>query len=66
MLHVLAKTMVRIAIMCRLVGHKRSRRRARRAGETWKSECVYCHTPLLRIGPKNWQVLPVQPELHQH
>ena len=58
--------MVASKIICRIVGHKRSKRAAKRSGETWRSECIFCHTPMLRIAPKNWKVVPVKSGQHQH
>ena len=43
-----------LRIVCRLVGHKRSRRRARPNAGTWRSECIFCATPLVRVRHRVW------------
>ena len=58
--------MLSAEFICRLAGHKRSKRTARRAGETWRSQCIYCHSPMLRISAKNWAIIPARPEQHPH
>ena len=42
-------------ILCTLVGHHRSRRLARPAAGTWRSECYLCGTTMERIGPGQWR-----------
>jgi hypothetical protein len=46
-----------LKLLCALVGHHRSRRRARPASGTWKSHCHLCGTRMQRISPGHW--LPV-------
>jgi hypothetical protein len=47
-------------ILCRFIGHRRSKRWARPTPEGWRSECRRCGESLIRIGPKQW--LPLSPE----
>lgn len=44
--------------LCELTGHSRSKRYARPAGGTWRSECRFCGTPLVRLGPGHWMPIP--------
>jgi hypothetical protein len=41
-------------LICRVVGHRRSIRQARRASGGWVSRCKLCGEPLIRRGPKAW------------
>ena len=41
--------------ICRLFGHQRSIRRARRfSDKEWRSSCRLCGTPRVRLGPGKW------------
>ena len=41
--------------ICRLFGHQRSIRRARRySDKEWRSSCRLCGTPMVRLGPGKW------------
>ena len=42
-------------IICRYLGHKRSKSFARRIDYFWHSECRVCGTPLVRVGPRDWR-----------
>ena len=48
-------------VICHFIGHKRSKRHARRSGETWHSHCVVCQAPLVRVGPGDWKPLQSVP-----
>jgi len=42
-------------LICRIFGHRRSARRARRYGDDdWRSVCKTCGTPMVRTGPGHW------------
>jgi hypothetical protein len=45
-----------MSLYCKLFGHKRSRRKARRDEETqqWRSVCEICGTRLVRESHGNW------------
>jgi len=49
-------------VLCRLFGHRRSRRRARRSGNGWRSRCRLCGTPMIRVAKGVWQVDAKLPE----
>ena len=49
---------VQVQILCQVIGHKRSKRRARVWRESWQSECIVCSERLGRIAPRKW--LPIQ------
>jgi hypothetical protein len=41
--------------ICRIIGHRRSARQARRYGDDdWRSVCKTCGTPMVRMGPGKW------------
>jgi len=42
--------------LCRLLGHRRSRRKARLSGGEWRSLCIYCREPMVRMGPSDWKL----------
>jgi hypothetical protein len=50
-------------ILCNLVGHHRSRRLARPAADTWKSQCHLCGTPMQRISPGYWLPISELPKI---
>ena len=52
-----------LKILCKLVGHHRSRRHARPAAGTWRSECHLCGTPMQRISPGHWQPVSELPTI---
>lgn len=41
-------------ILCLIVGHRHARERAEvQADRHWHSDCVRCHTPLIKV-PEGW------------
>jgi hypothetical protein len=44
-----------MSLICRMIGHRRSIKQARRVAEGWASRCTFCDEPLIRRGPKAWQ-----------
>jgi len=42
-------------LMCRVLGHSRSRR-VWREGAEFHSRCKWCRVALIRTGPKRWEV----------
>ena len=41
--------------ICRIIGHRRSARQARRYGDDdWRSVCKTCGTPMVRTAPGKW------------
>jgi hypothetical protein len=45
---------VMLELLCKLFGHRRSKKDARRVGVIWQSRCVLCHEPLVRLAPGQW------------
>ena len=45
-----------LMILCHVLGHRRSRRKARITGGEWHSLCLFCREPMVRIGPKDWRL----------
>jgi hypothetical protein len=44
-------------LICRLFGHKRSRRDASYDSENgWRSFCQRCHIPMIRVAKGDWRV----------
>ena len=43
-------------ILCHVLGHRRSRRKARLSGGEWHSLCLFCREPMLRVGPGDWRL----------
>jgi hypothetical protein len=41
-------------LVCRLIGHKRSRRDARWIDHRWISYCRHCGALMVRQGPRQW------------
>ena len=42
-------------LICRIIGHRRSARHARRYGDgDWRSVCKTCGTAMVRIAPRRW------------
>ncbi|MEO7240109.1 MAG: hypothetical protein ABIW16_01795 [Sphingomicrobium sp.] len=46
---------IRLPLVCRMVGHRRSRAAARLVGYNWRSDCLFCGTRLVRVGPGVWK-----------
>lgn len=44
-------------LVCLVVGHKRSRKRVRRAVDGLRSRCIYCGAPMVRAGTGEWNPL---------
>ncbi|HVH38201.1 MAG TPA: hypothetical protein VM757_06405 [Sphingomicrobium sp.] len=44
-------------IVCKLLGHHRSRRDARRIDDRWISYCRRCGSLMVRRGPKQWSAV---------
>jgi len=44
-------------IACRLLGHRRSRRDARRIDEQWISYCRWCGSLMVRQAPTQWSAV---------
>ncbi len=40
--------------VCRLIGHRRSKKLARRSQETWESRCWCCGVAMIRVKPGQW------------
>lgn len=51
------------SIFCALLGHRRSRRRARPSLGHWRSRCHLCGTRMQRIAPGRWLPLSELPNL---
>ena len=47
-----------MTLICRLIGHRRSRKRARFLAGGWVSRCRFCDERLIRLGPKQWVIPP--------
>lgn len=45
---------IRIPYLCRIVGHKRDRKRAWFDGMDWRSNCIYCEISMIR-GAHGWR-----------
>jgi hypothetical protein len=45
---------IRIPYLCRIVGHKRDRKRAWFDGMDWRSNCIYCEISMIR-GANGWR-----------
>lgn len=43
-------------LLCKFFGHKRNIHGVRRTGAAWRSACVHCHQPLIRISRGAWQL----------
>ena len=41
-------------ILCRLMGHKRNKRRVTQWRESWQTECMICSTRLIRVRRRHW------------
>jgi hypothetical protein len=44
-------------LLCKLLGHRRSRRDARRIDRQWISYCRRCGSLMLREAPERWSVV---------
>ena len=42
--------------ICKLFGHRRSKKAARRRGEDWLSNCSICKEPMSRTADGEWQI----------
>lgn len=42
--------------ICKLVGHRRSKKGARRRGDEWLSRCAFCGEPMIRVFPGDWEI----------
>ena len=51
-----------LPFLCRLVGHRRSKRWARPTPMGWRSECRRCGEALIRVAPRQWQPLQLHDE----
>jgi hypothetical protein len=40
--------------LCRLIGHRRNKRRITQWRDSWQSECIICSTRLARVRPGQW------------
>lgn len=49
--------------VCRVLGHRRSKRKARALATTWTSECWLCGQRIVRIKRRQWILLR---DIHQH
>lgn len=43
-------------LICKLVGHRRSKNGARRRGDEWLSNCSFCGEPMTRTATGDWQI----------
>jgi len=43
-------------LVCKLVGHRRSKKGVRRRGEEWLSKCAICSEPMTRTLTGEWVV----------
>jgi hypothetical protein len=41
-------------ILCRLLGHRRNKRRITQWRESWQTECLMCSTRLVRMRRGKW------------
>ena len=44
-------------VICRFLGHRRSKRKRVRHGYEWHSICIWCRKPMVRAGWKQWRLL---------
>jgi cellulase/cellobiase CelA1 len=49
--------------ICRVLGHQRSKRKARALATTWSSECRICGQRIVRIKRRRWILTR---EMHDH
>lgn len=54
---------IRLQSICRVLGHQRSKRKARPLATTWSSECRVCGQRIVRIKRKRWILAR---NIHQH
>ena len=55
-------------LLCKMFGHFRNGRRVRRSHEGWRTSCIICREPLIRVSQGDWQpyarrVTPVADQL---
>jgi hypothetical protein len=43
-------------MLCRLIGHQRSRKNRRLVAGEWRSQCRWCGKPMMRWGHHDWRV----------
>ncbi|MEO7411431.1 MAG: hypothetical protein ABIU10_08980 [Sphingomicrobium sp.] len=48
-------------LICKTFGHHRNLHGVRRSGAGWRSTCIVCRTPLIRIAHGDWR-LAADPE----
>lgn len=55
----------RMFVLCRILGHRRSARRAtfNFDEQRWESVCIGCRKPMIRVGPRAWRLEPDYPEI---
>lgn len=46
---------------CKLIGHRRSRKRAYNVEGDWRSFCKRCAVPLERVDHNDWRVMTHEP-----
>jgi hypothetical protein len=44
-------------VVCKLLGHRRSRRDARRIDAQWISYCRWCGSLMIRQAPRRWSTV---------
>ena len=55
-----------MGVVCKLLGHHRSRRRAYHVGNVWWSYCSYCGKHMERKAKGQWLVHPAGPQNDAH
>ena len=55
---------VRMSMICTMLGHRRSAKRAKFNFESqqWQSVCMQCRAPMIRVGEGEWQLPAEAPE----
>jgi hypothetical protein len=43
-------------LICKTFGHHRNIRGVRRLGIAWRSTCIHCHQPLIRVSGGAWRL----------
>jgi len=54
---------VKVQSVCRVLGHRRSKRKARPLATTWSSECWLCGQRIVRIKRRQWILIR---DIHKH
>jgi hypothetical protein len=44
-------------LICRVIGHCRSKKLAVRKPDAWHSLCVFCRAHMVRTSPGNWRLV---------